>query len=313
VTTLAEAFSERGYDTAAFVANYANVNRAAGFDQGFDAFLELDPGTEKKTYLRAADVNERVLSWLDARGGGGAPLFLYVHFLDPHFPYLSGWPDPSSRHEAMREGYDRELRYIDGELADLLLALERRMPGVRILFTSDHGEEFGEHGAFGHGHALYREVLHVPAFVRGEGIRPGRIDARLESRDLFDLLLRLGAREAPDLGAWAERRERKTRYAAQYIDREGAPFYRPSGWFTCMRSLERDGHLLIWSAFGDTEELYDVESDRAERTNLADREPAEAASLRAALEQHPRRWRSRQPAESDSDTEEMLRALGYVR
>jgi hypothetical protein len=79
-----------------------------------------------------------------------------------------------------------------------------------------------------------------------------------------------------------------------------------------MRALERDARLLIWSAYGDTVELYDTNADPAERVNLADAEPDVAARLRRALDQQPRRWRRRVPAEADSETEEMLRALGSV-
>jgi len=156
--TIAEALREAGYRTAAFVSNFGAVSRDAGFDQGFDSFEEVkDPRTP---YARAEVVNRAVASWLarSARGDrAGSPVFLYIHYLDPHLPYLSGCDGGCSAHThaQARRSYEKQLRYLDDQLRWVTQDLAARLAGRTVLLvTSDHGEEFGEHGERGHGHSL---------------------------------------------------------------------------------------------------------------------------------------------------------------
>ena len=94
--------------------------------------------------------------------------------------YQTGWkqerdiePLTAVEREVIRAYYDGETRYADDELATLLQAIERDFPNTLFCITSDHGEEFWEHGSTGHGHTLYEELLHVPLAIGGPGIEPG--------------------------------------------------------------------------------------------------------------------------------------------
>ncbi len=311
--TLAEALRASGYRTAAFVSNYAAVGRDAGFDQGFDHFDQL--AGDPHPYARADRVNGAVARWLadeaGGKGGGDRPLFLYLHYLDPHDPYLTPAEDGSPP-EFGRPAYDAELRYVDRVATPLLDELIRDLEGPTWVFvTSDHGEEFFEHGEFGHGHSLYREVIHLPALLRTPTGDSGRLDARLEARDFFDLLLAVSRGGGLDVRRWAEERSRPRRYASIYST-SGAGIHRPYRGSVCMRGIEDEELYFVWSGYGSTYELYDRERDRGELANLARARPERIPDRLEALQEALQGWTTRDPVEHSDETLEQLRALGYV-
>jgi membrane-anchored protein YejM (alkaline phosphatase superfamily) len=82
--TLAEVLAHHGYDTAAFVANPA-LTRIMGYERGFREFALLEsPELAKDSFA-----NARLFAWLDGRAPADRPLFLYLHYMDPHAPYQS--------------------------------------------------------------------------------------------------------------------------------------------------------------------------------------------------------------------------------
>jgi arylsulfatase A-like enzyme len=219
--TLAEAFRERGYVTAGFVSN-PNIKRVFDFDRGFDTFFDSPvEDTLTRSCIRGTwfgrllmrllrhqfnwnyendigRMNRHVLAWLERNHE--RRFFLYLHYIDPHIPYD---PPPRYRQEFSRSHglalfnrrkelmgldlYDGEIRYTDDGLEELVGALERAGIWEDTLFvlTSDHGEEFFEHGVLGHGFSLYQEVVHVPLILHGPGVPAGRVLA--EPVQLLDL------------------------------------------------------------------------------------------------------------------------------
>ncbi len=305
-TTMAEILGERGYRSAAFVANVVAVGKHAGFDQGFDTFIEL----QDNPYARAAKVKRSVLGWLSQAPPAENPWFLWLHFFDPHEPYLSG-KEPSHKLPAdYRAAYVEELKYLDRELGEVLETLQRELEGPTIFFiTSDHGEEFFEHELFGHGYTLHDEVTRVPAALHvGDG--GAEITARLESRDFFELLLSY----APDLKVedWAGARARDLRYTSLYHGTEGRLLLRPYLKDVCMRAVEQDGYKLIWSAYGDTWELYDMNRDPGELENLAASEPERVARMAAAFDPQVKFWSFPEAIEIDEELLKKLKTLGYA-
>ena len=142
-TTLPERMQELGYQTAAFIANWVQVGRETGFAQGFEAadFHELASGDEilaqagedapevevRGAYARAEVVNRSALEWLASPARDPyKPLFLYLHYLDPHSPYLEP-PEPGTLSDPKQRKhglYRQQLRYLDRQLADLFRALD---------------------------------------------------------------------------------------------------------------------------------------------------------------------------------------------
>ncbi|MEZ4239116.1 MAG: sulfatase-like hydrolase/transferase [Myxococcota bacterium] len=198
-----------GWQTAA-VSAMAVVSPEQAMDRGFDQF-------EVHHDERAASMAERALAL--ARGLEGAePAYLWVHFADPHFPYL---PDPhgpvqpdaptcrrvaeqaaagklrrvelfadrGGRATAMldecRALYDAEIAAVDEAVGALLAGLAEARPGPRlVVFTADHGENQGEDGLFfEHGPSVDDADVHIPLVFAGDGVPAGTDDgvARLRT------------------------------------------------------------------------------------------------------------------------------------
>ncbi len=216
--TLPEVFGRAGYTTGGFTSNLL-IGRADNFHQGFETFSHTP-------YASARALNDRVSSWLDDTEG--LARFGYIHYFDPHTPYLPppGWlldpPEGVRPEEVLKpiaqaqydsgspldpalveeyrslllSQYDSELRYFDHAFGELLDSLESRgiLENCLIAFTSDHGEEFYEHDFFSHGGHLYRETLGVPLWVTGYGqaaLSPARIERPASNQDLYSALCEL--------------------------------------------------------------------------------------------------------------------------
>ncbi len=237
-TTFAAALHEMGYVTGAFTANVL-ISPGSGFGAGFDAFRVLAPdprgGLAAKT--RAREIHAAALAWLDAtaagRGHRERPVFLYLHYMDVHFPYLppqrpldlllSRAPDADAQRNAMweliasnarrwehldavaekavRTLYDAEVLALDSLLADFFAALRQRgfLDRAVVVVTADHGEELNDHGRVGHGKTLYQEVIRVPLLVAAVGQRK-RADIRdaVSLVDLGPTILELAGARVPD-------------------------------------------------------------------------------------------------------------------
>jgi arylsulfatase A-like enzyme len=214
VPTLADAFRRGGYRTGAIVAN-PFLSPEHGFAQGFDEYQPVSgwaAGFGDISKSAAEEVNAAALQWLDhAQPGAARPWFLYLHYMDPHWPYTPPpdtarqfWraddSDPSADvmplNRKLREHgaelsddevgrsvdlYDAAIAHFDAELGTLMKALGRRgdLSRTWICITADHGEEFRDHGGFRHARTLYEEVLHIPLLILppdgGHGHRADRL------------------------------------------------------------------------------------------------------------------------------------------
>ena len=181
--TLAERLRDAGYRTGAFLSGWPLRAGLSGLDQGFDVYDDSMQNRYRlvNTQRFAHQVTPPARSWL--RRHAGERFFLWVHYFDPHAPYLRrpGLFDalgPDVR-EATRSiaprilKYDSEIRHMDEQIGSLLatlraLGLER---DTLVVITADHGEAFGEHGYVGHGRFLYEEIVRIPLIAAW----PGRI------------------------------------------------------------------------------------------------------------------------------------------
>lgn len=305
--TLAERFRDLGYRTLAVVSNYAVVGRDTGFDQGFDRFEQA----RARPYARAGRVIDRALELLNSEQQD-QPTFVYIHLLDPHTPYLSG-NLPVSGHPTSRlpPAYLAEVRYVDEQIDRFRAALEAWSTRGLVLFvTSDHGEEFGEHGGGGHGHTLYSEQLHVPAYLSGPGITAAAIDSPMEARRFFEILLRLGTGEPLETALRSEGPGRPFRYASLDVRMEQSVLTRYRE--IAMRRIDTTEGTLIWSAYGNTFELYDRSSDPYEGRNLVARRRDSLSRLRHQLEAAVPEWAPSTKAELSDESIDLLRNLDYL-
>ena len=196
--SLAEQLQGNGYYTGGIVSQ-AFASRRFGLDRGFsyfdDKLAELSRGNElfKKT---SKVLSDKAIKWLAARAAEETPRpwFLWLHYFDPHLAYVphSGYSEQFGTEKDI-DLYDGEIAWTDFHVGRVLDAL--RDSGFEentvVVLTSDHGEEFGDHGGRYHRTTLYREVLHVPLIVRIPG-RPPERSSRLTSLvDVAPLILGL--------------------------------------------------------------------------------------------------------------------------
>jgi arylsulfatase A-like enzyme len=179
-------------------------------------------------------ITEKVASWI--RDGRGGPFFAYVHYRGGHRdytppapydrmftllasdppvtsyprgkpsfpPFAAGNPLPEQALTNMIAQYDGEIRQHDEAIGRLLAFLDESGLAERtvIVITAVHGEEFYEHGGWGHGQSLHDELIHVPLvwWVPGLDARPGQVDQLVSLIDIFPTLCSLCG-VFPDLGA----------------------------------------------------------------------------------------------------------------
>ena len=198
--TLAERARDHGYETAAFVSSIA-VDRAFGFDQGFEAWDQptraLDQSHGPHTEARnASEVGRATATWLAERDRT-RPFFVWMHVWDPHAPYV---PPAPYLERAGGDPYLGEVAAVDSVLGRMREVLEHTGDWERTLLVivGDHGEGRGEHGEPTHGTFCWDSTVRVPLLVRyPDGARAGeRSDELVSVVDLFPTLcdaLGLGA------------------------------------------------------------------------------------------------------------------------
>jgi arylsulfatase A-like enzyme/Tfp pilus assembly protein PilF len=277
--TLAEVLRAAGFHTQATVASFV-LDRKFGTDQGFEVYHDVaasETGDELHAERRGDVVCDDALQML--RSLAKERFFLWVHFYDAHYPYVS--PRNTDRESAA--AYEDEVSFVDTQIGRLLdslaqLGLDRR---TLIVLVADHGEGLGEHGERLHGDFLYDSTLHTPLIMRGPPAIPlGRkVAAQVRTIDVAPTILALlglpvwdqaqGVSLTPLLSGQAE----DLHLAAYSESLEGEAAFRLS----VLRSLSVGGWKYV---LAPRPELYDLGADPGETRNLADEQPARVAALR---------------------------------
>jgi arylsulfatase A-like enzyme/Tfp pilus assembly protein PilF len=179
---LAERLRGAGYRTAAFVSTFT-LARRFGLARGFDVYDdELPAGAVERS---SRDTTDAALALLDRRAG--TPLFLWVHYNDPHAPYEP--PEPY-RSRYAGHPYLGEVATMDAQLGRLVAAFTRDVPEpLAIAVVADHGEGLGDHGEPQHGYLLYQSTVHVPLVFVGPGVAAGTTDTPVSTRRIFFTVL----------------------------------------------------------------------------------------------------------------------------
>ena len=357
LTTLAEVLKEAGYLTAGFVAN-PQIKAIFDFDQGFDFYddtivedkiyhvLFRGNDLEKKIIRRlfklkwewtdnnnAEMITRKIIPWL--KENKDSRFFLYLHYIDPHEPYSP--PDPfhdkySNDEFKMTENqknialYDAEIAYTDENIGVLLQTLEQLNIANRtlVVLTSDHGEEFLEHGGTGHGQSLYEEQIRVPLIMRYPHVLPASriIKERAKMIDIMPTILDLlgigwdGHMEGASLLPLVRQDNIESHenyiFSETYLGYFQGKAITHNKWkyiFTEVSEL-RDINKL------GPEELYDLDNDRGESRNLINQKPKIAKEFREKLLSFTRYAHERSISSTkvsiDKRTKEQLKALGYV-
>ena len=342
--TLAEVLAPAGWATIGVTAN-PWLAAGQGLAQGFDSYRVLKGGAR----LRAREVNRFALSQL--ADDPQPPFFLYLHYMDVHGPYRA--PDASQNRfrpsgetqpmpaeaiaalpdylriasaESLADylaAYDAGIHYWDESFGQLLEALELRglLDRTLVVVTSDHGEEFFEHGGFNHGRTLYQEQVHVPLvfWSKALGLGPKRIAHPVALIDVAPTILGLLGVPAPAAFQGVDRR------SSMLADRaDAAPIFSeaavaiggvplPTGSLRAVRS--GDWKVVENLKTGELR-IFDLSRDPSEQGRAAS--PAEARRARdlfQAWSQANRKIADTVEAEDapiDAETRQRLEELGYL-
>jgi arylsulfatase len=343
--TVAEILRARGYHTIAVSASPivratpSKENPNGGFGAGFDVF------DESCLWGDAACVNERAMELLEEVQ---EPFLLYLHYMDPHSHFAppathqNQFAGPYDGHDFIAAGdfnpiaemlynngpeieisdrdlqhlvdlYDDEILYFDGQLEQLVASLgeDNLLDRSLLVFTSDHGEEFLEHGHIGHCRGVWDTLTRVPLLMKFPSIDDGvRVDAAVQLVDVLPTLL-------DEFG----------------FDDAGVPF---EG--TTLRPLFEGGKPTRMYAFTDQSKyraaddgrwqfildgveskvtLYDLHADPLEKNDLFTASHPEGDRLGAILNgwlKDTGQWvRFDEALAASKAKEEELRALGYLR
>jgi arylsulfatase A-like enzyme len=271
---------------------------------------------------------------------------LWVHYMDPHSPL-----DPPERYRTLKwkypflplntkdrtweietfwEGrdylrslYDGEVRYIDDHVGRILSELDRlgMTENSIICFSSDHGEELLERGAYAHGHTLFEEQVHVPLIIAGPGVTPRTVVEPVSLIDVLPTLTMLtsGMKVTEAHGSSLSSVLRGASQPDQpvFINSTGTWSSPPEP----LQAVVLGDFKLIRGVTTDTPWLFNLKEDPGELNNLAEKLPEKVTEMTVLLDE----WRANHPttfdrldqnltaATLDEEQEEMLRNLGYLQ
>jgi arylsulfatase A-like enzyme len=344
IPTLAMLLRDGGYTTMALV-NAPDFLPRHGLHRGFEKYREYPPREGGRRVRSGKRQVAQAINWLEE--GFDRPFFMFIHNYDVHSGYdpapefLDMFATPydgkikGSTADLMRarhgeltlseddlrhliDRYDGGIRQLDSELALLFEYLDRRglSDSTVVIVTSDHGEEFLEHGGVLHGQTMYSEMLDVPLILRGPGLPAGkRILGLAGLSDITPTVLVLAGVDVPKMdgmdltptwevgGAIPE--DRLTFAEADHRNAEED-----------IKRMVRVGDVkLIYDRLARRQELYDLSRDPSEHRDLATAEPETVQLLMRYLERYEAgeaRDAVELPPLSQEELEN-LRSLGYLQ
>jgi choline-sulfatase len=315
--TLATVLKARGYRTAAFVSSFI-LDRRYGLDRGFDVYDDRMEGEYSQVLtLQAERRGDRTAlalgRFVDERAKEPqAPFFAWLHLYDPHEPYR---PPHPFRDMFAHDLYDGELAFVDAILASVLDRLRGAglLDRTLVVVTADHGESLGEHGETTHSMFVYEGAIRVPLLLWRPGLVPAGRVVREPVRlvDVSPTILELlGERPlaTPHARSLVPLVEGRSAGAAPpaYSETLLPKFY--MNWAP-LRAL-RDGRYKLIDA--PRPELYDLQADPGESTNLYSERTQTAEALRRGLEQLAAGGDAMSLQTLDREAMEKLAALGYI-
>ncbi|UCD57665.1 MAG: sulfatase-like hydrolase/transferase [Candidatus Hydrogenedentota bacterium] len=329
-TNLVDLVRANGFYTVGFVTN-VYLSKYLGMDQSFDEHYY-------KYEADAKHESDLMCRWLD--DNADKRFFCVLHYIDPRVPYeikkhfVALPKNPSGliqrgntkKYEVsytksqlrILTAYDSEIAFTDAQIKRVLDRLDQidLLENTLIIFVSDHGEEFYEHGALGHGQSLYDELVHVPLiFTFPSRLPKGKIiEEQVRLIDIlptvFDILgidFDPGVCTGRSLVSLISGESSESREAVSEFLLKGAE----------RKSIRSGKHKLIFNPDSGHTELYDISTDPRETVNLAEAEPKLRDTLLSQLKSELERSSLLYAIEPefpvlDEETRKSLKALGYL-
>ncbi|SHG37608.1 sulfatase family protein [Halobaculum gomorrense] len=296
-------------------------------------------------YLPAEKVNRNLAEWITSTDD---PWFLWTQYMDVHGPYLPGgdfgyrnkfraerlWrkaavnaPDEitPAEHEELWTNYRKEVEYLDQEIGDFLDQLDERgeLEDTTVVVVGDHGDEFDEHGLYGHKNLPYDELTRVPLLIRFPDSapvdQPTTLDTMVRTLDILPTLLDLA--DADYSYEMTERLEGESLlpvidgaspdYDAIVTEKEvrGEDYLRIG--------FRTDRWKYLYDGKTDEQSLFDLAEDPGETDDVADQHPGTIERFRKRLNDRFEKIEETSEdvevpdVDDDEGVEERLRALGY--
>lgn len=276
--TLAQELKAAGYATHA-AADYVYFQRPCGVVRGFatvdtSPYQRFNRDNDGITSEALADALVAFLQRPEARGR----FFLWAHFLDPHAPYR---PYGDVPHGADARSLQlAELRRVDDAFERVFETLSTLGLSERaiVAVTSDHGEEFGEHGGAFHGTTLFDEQVRVPLWMKVPGLSGREVDDTVSLVDVMPTLLELTTGRVP---AGVDGESLVPALAGERMP--ARPILLRSTLHREIHGVVEGTHKLIVATNPAEVALYDLQRDPGETRNRADEDPATTARLRCLL------------------------------
>ena len=346
--TLATILAKAGYRTGAFVSGYTMVASQSGFNRGFEIYDDQFTGQERK----GAETVDRALAWLrslpadrpyflfvhlfDPHGRYEPPPGFAEKFRSgkydpipesgeiPGYQQLQIGGAPSRDPLEYVSRYDGEILYGDTQIGRLLEAVGKNPV---VVFGADHGETLVERDYyFSHGARLNEEAVRIPLILRfpGKGLGGKRIAGVVQMVDVLPTLLSYLGQPAPPrtagrnllpfirAGAIPPGGVAISEARAAPMLLNGSRVVFPRQTYILSACNERYKLISYPTRPKETLELFDLEKDPAERTNVVSTEFQRASSLYTALDLYRVAGRPPAPPDLDEETKKKLRSLGYV-
>lgn len=282
----------QGYQTAALTGELMVDGMWYGLERDLDR-LYGDPKVTLRGRSSARltrEARKQLRAWASSRGA--APWGLWLHYIDPHEPYLEHskhrfGPKPIDR-------YDGEIASTDEQIGALLEELKRLGMSERtlIVLSADHGEEFEEHGRRFHGKQLYDESTRVPLVISVPGAPQVEVTEPISTLDMVETVA-----ELMGLTAGLQRHERSH---AGRLRGEPAPPLRPVITYRVHNtrpqllglSIIEWPYKLIYELSGRRGQLFHLVSDPGERSELSAQEPERFSTLLTRARREVKRFQS---------------------
>lgn len=321
--TLATILREHGYDTRGYVSHVV-LTPQYGFNKGFMEYdySVLSSGNPHNV-ATSRELTDLALKSLEEIK---EPFFLWVHYFDPHFKYLSHQKWAFFGNSDI-DRYDQEIALTDYHLGRLLNHLRQSHLDSRtiVIFTSDHGEEFGEHGGQYH-YTSYQEVMRVPLIIKAPFLRPGVNSLVAEQIDFLPTILEMlkieTAEDYPGKDLFGEVKDNRP----VFIERDRPPGFKQRavihGDYKLIRIEETDVSKLPAASratFSVPKNvhpgtfLFNLSLDPKEKKNIFSQDSLQAEKILAMLAAHfTGTGLPVEKVELDEEMRQKLRSLGYL-
>jgi arylsulfatase A-like enzyme len=300
-TLISEPLKENNIFTAAFHSN-AYLSYFFGYNKGWEVFYDSmsDDVTDMYPFIRGSGINDRVSGFLN-NFSFSRPLFLWVHYMDVHEPYIAEEDylskiDPSLKLskedmfslfkdvilkrdisdaatvETLKKLYMAKVEETDDYLRQLFDIFKSKglLDSSTIIITSDHGDEFSEHGGLSHDGKMYKELIHVPFFVYDRSHTHTVIDTPVSLINIPPTICAMmDAEPAPSFKGKSLYPFENVLPYALYGEAMGKLGHKEKDTDEPVYYMAEDGLKVIYRKDGSLWEAYDIKDDPEDKTDIS--------------------------------------------